>query len=236
MAGVAHEINTPIGLALTTSTAFDHDLARLRRTIASGQIRRSDLTQSVERLGEGAALVFANLTRAADLVHNFKQVAVDQATEDRRRFEVRSWLAELMSTLDPVLRRKGQAVRLACPDGIVLDSYPGALAQIVSNLALNASVHAFDADRPGTLTIDVTRLGETQIRMVVRDDGRGIPRENLQRIFDPFFTTGRDKGSTGLGLHIVYNLVVSTLRGQITIASEEGIGTEVTIELPVAVP
>ncbi|GAA0250108.1 Sensor histidine kinase RcsC [Methylorubrum aminovorans] len=236
VAGVAHEINTPIGLALTTSTAFDHDLARLRRTIASGQIRRSDLTQSVERLAEGAALVFANLTRAADLVHNFKQVAVDQATEDRRRFEVRSWLFELMSTLDPVLRRKGHAVRLACPDGIVLDSYPGALAQIVSNLALNASVHAFDADRPGTLTIDVTRLGESQIRMVVRDDGRGIPRENLQRIFDPFFTTGRDKGSTGLGLHIVYNLVVSTLRGQITIESEEGVGTQVTIELPAAVP
>jgi signal transduction histidine kinase len=236
VAGVAHEINTPIGLALTTSTAFDHDLARLRRTIASGQIRRSDLTQSVERLGEGAALVFANLTRAADLVQNFKQVAVDQATEDRRRFEMRSWLVELMSTLDPLLRRKGHEVRLACPDGIVLDSYPGALAQIVSNLALNAVIHAFAEDRPGTLVIDVARLGDAQVRMVVRDDGRGIPRENLQRIFDPFFTTGRDKGSTGLGLHIVYNLVVSTLRGQIAIESEEGIGTRVTIELPVSVP
>jgi signal transduction histidine kinase len=161
---------------------------------------------------------------------------VDQATEDRRRFEMRSWLVELMSTLDPLLRRKGHEVRLACPDGIVLDSYPGALAQIVSNLALNAVIHAFAEDRPGTLVIDVARLGDAQVRMVVRDDGRGIPRENLQRIFDPFFTTGRDKGSTGLGLHIVYNLVVSTLRGQIAIESEEGIGTRVTIELPVSVP
>ncbi|KQQ31213.1 ATPase [Methylobacterium sp. Leaf123] len=235
VAGVAHEINTPIGLALTTSTAFDHDLAQLRRSVASGQIRRSDLTQSVDRLSEGAGLVFANLTRAADLVHNFKQVAVDQATEDRRRFELRSWLAELMSTLDPILRRKGHEVRLACPDGLHLDSYPGALAQVVSNLALNAVIHAFPEGRPGTLHIDVTRLGDTQIRMTMRDDGRGIPRENRQRIFDPFFTTGRDKGSTGLGLHIVYNLVVSTLRGQIAIESEEGVGTGVTIDLPVTV-
>ncbi|MDF9793769.1 signal transduction histidine kinase [Methylorubrum extorquens] len=141
-----------------------------------------------------------------------------------------------MSTLDPILRRKGHEVRLACPDGILLDSYPGALAQVVSNLALNAVIHAFPEGRPGTLLVDVSRLGDTQIRMTVRDDGRGIPRENLQRIFDPFFTTGRDKGSTGLGLHIVYNLVVSTLRGQIAIDSEEGVGTGVTIDLPVTVP
>ena len=236
VAGVAHEINTPIGLALTTSTAFDNDLGALRRTIASGQVRRSDLTRSVDRLGEGSALVALNLRRAADLVHNFKQVAVDQAAGDRRRFDVRDWLVELMSTLGPLLRRKGHTLHLACPDGIVLQSHPGALAQVVSNLALNAVIHAFPEGEPGTLAIDVTRLGAGQVRIVVRDDGRGISRENRPRIFDPFFTTGRDKGSTGLGLHIVHNLVVSTLGGQIALESEEGAGTRVTVDLPLAAP
>ncbi|MEH3147724.1 MAG: HAMP domain-containing sensor histidine kinase [Methylobacterium frigidaeris] len=236
VAGVAHEINTPIGLALTTSTAFDHHLAQLRRSVASGRISRSQLTQCVDQLGEGTRLIFSNLTRAADLVHNFKQVAVDQAAEERRTFDVHEWLVELMSTLGPLLRRKGHQVRLACAAGIVLDSYPGALAQVVSNLALNAVVHAFPEGRTGTLAIDVVRLDDSRIRMVFRDDGRGIPKQNLGRIFDPFFTTRRDKGSTGLGLHIVYNLVTSTLRGRIELESDENTGTGVTIDLPAALP
>jgi two-component system NtrC family sensor kinase len=232
VAGVAHEINTPIGLALTTSTAFDHHLGELRRSVATGQISRSQLMQTAERLSEGTRLIFSNLTRAADLVHNFKQVAVDQAIEDRRRFEARDWLVELMSTLGPLLRRKGHEVRLACPAGIVLDSYPGALAQVISNLALNAVLHAFPDGRTGTLAVDVTRLDEARVRIVFRDDGRGIPEENRLRIFDPFFTTRRDKGSTGLGLHIVYNLVTSTLQGRIELESGEDRGTAFTIELP----
>ncbi|MBX9930829.1 MAG: HAMP domain-containing histidine kinase [Methylobacterium sp.] len=236
VAGVAHEINTPIGLALTTSTAFDHHLALLRGSVASGRVSRSQLADCVDRLSEGTTLIFSNLTRAADLIHNFKQVAVDQAAGDRRSFDVREWLVELLSTLGPLLRRKGHEVRLACADGIVLDSYPGALAQVVSNLALNAVIHAFPEGRAGTIDIDVVRLDEARIRIVFRDDGRGIPNENVARIFDPFFTTRRDAGSTGLGLHIVYNLVTSTLRGRIDLESSEDIGTKVTIELPAALP
>lgn len=234
VAGVAHEINTPIGLAITTATAFDNNLMQLRRTVNSGQVRRSELNRGIDRLDEGSALIFSNLMRAADLIHNFKQVATDQAAEDRRRFDVRDWLVELMSTLGPLLRRKGHQVRLTCAEGIVLDSYPGALAQVVSNLALNAVVHAFPDGRAGTLAIDVVRLGTAQIRLVFRDDGTGIPQENLQRIFDPFFTTRRDKGSTGLGLHIVYNLVTSTLQGRVELESHETIGTVFTIDLPAA--
>ncbi|GJD77188.1 sensor histidine kinase [Methylobacterium gregans] len=235
VAGVAHEINTPIGLALTTSTAFDHNLADLRRTVNSGQVRRSDLIQGIERLSEGSALVFSNLMRAADLIQNFKQVATDQAAGDLRNFEVQDWLVELVSTLGPLLRRKGHQVRFTCADGIVLNSYPGALAQVVSNLALNAVIHAFPDGHAGKITIDVARLGDAQIRFVFRDDGKGIPMENLPRIFDPFFTTRRDKGSTGLGLHIVYNLVTSTLHGRIELESEENIGTKITIDIPRAI-
>ena len=236
VAGVAHEINTPIGLALTTSTAFDNNLKQLRRTVDSGQVRRSELVQSIERLGEGSALIFSNLMRAADLIQNFKQVATDQAAEDRRRFDLHDWLVELMSTLGPLLRRKGHQVRLTCAPGLVLDSYPGALAQVVSNLALNAVVHAFPDGRAGTLSIDVVRLEDGQIRIVFRDDGTGIPKEHLPRIFDPFFTTRRDKGSTGLGLHIVYNLVTATLHGRIELESADETGTVITIDLPEALP
>lgn len=235
VAGVAHEVNTPIGLALTTSTALDADVKRLAKSVETGQVRRSELVQGIARLSEGARLLFSNLSRAADLVHNFKQVAADQANEQRRSFEVRPWLLELMSTLGPLLRRKGHAVEIACADGIVLDSHPGALAQVISNLALNAVLHGFPDGRTGTLSVEVSRLADETVRIVVSDDGIGIPPQNLRKVFDPFFTTGRDKGSTGLGLHIVYNLVASTLRGRIAIESEVDVGTVVSIGLPLLV-
>ncbi|ACA19894.1 integral membrane sensor signal transduction histidine kinase [Methylobacterium sp. 4-46] len=235
VAGVAHEINTPIGLALTTSTAAEGDLRQLQRAVESGQLRRSDLTQGLARLSEGMRLLFSNLTRAADLVHSFKQVAVDQASEEKRTFDLRGWLEDLMSTLGPLVRRKGHAVRIRCEDGIVLDSHPGALAQVISNLALNAIVHGYPDGRSGVLDVAASRSGEDRLRIIVADDGIGIPPEHLGRVFDPFFTTGRDKGSTGLGLHIVFNLVASTLQGQIALSSSEGGGACFTIDLPLSV-
>ncbi|MGU3537391.1 sensor histidine kinase [Methylobacterium sp. A54F] len=231
VAGVAHEINTPVGLALTTSTAIEGDLKQLVRTVESGQVRRSELVASVGRLQEGTRLLFLNLNRAADLVHSFKKVAIDQAVEERRTFEVRSWLLELLSTLGPLLRRKGLEVRLTCEPGILLDSYPGALAQVISNLALNASIHGFPDGRQGLLTLSVTRDGQT-LRIDFADNGVGIPPEYLPKIFDPFFTTRRDQGSTGLGLHVVHNLIVATLQGRIELDSTIGAGTRFRVEVP----
>lgn len=235
VAGVAHEINTPIGLALTTSTAAEGDLKHLQRAVESGQLRRSELTQGLTRLSEGMQLLFANLTRAADLVHSFKQVAVDQANEERRTFELQGWLEDLMRTLEPLARRKGHAVRIRCEDRIALDSYPGALAQVLSNLALNAIVHGYPDGRPGVLDVAVSRSGVGRLHIIVADDGIGIPPENLLKVFDPFFTTRRGKGSTGLGLHIVFNLVTSTLRGQISLSSDEGRGACFIIDLPTSI-
>lgn len=234
VAGVAHEINTPIGLALTIVTTIEADVKRLAHVVDGGQVRRSDLLQAVLRLEEGARLAFANLTRAIELVGNFKQVAVDQGSEARRDFEIRTWLSELMSTLEPLLRRRGHAVRIHCEAGIVLSSYPGALAQVITNLALNAVHHAFADGRSGALDLQVSRVGANDLRIVFSDDGAGIPADHLPRVFDPFFTTGRGRGNTGLGLHIVHNLVVSTLAGQIRLASETGRGTQVTIDLPLS--
>lgn len=234
VAGVAHEINTPIGLALTTSTAAEGDLKQLLRAVETGQVRRSELTNGLARLSEGMRLLFANLTRAADLVHSFKQVAVDQANEERRRFEVRSWLLEVMSTLGPLLRRKGHEVRVACESGIMLDTYPGALAQVISNLALNAVIHGYPDGRSGVLDLTVSRAGEDRLCIVFADDGIGVAPENLPKVFDPFFTTRRDKGSTGLGLHIVFNLVAASLQGQIALSSDVGAGARFVITLPLS--
>lgn len=234
VAGVAHEVNTPIGLALTTVTTIDADMKKLAYVVDGGHLRRSELVQAVARLREGAQLVFANLTRAAELVRNFKQVAVDQSNEMRRDFEVHVWLHELMSTLGPLLRRRGHEVRIDCEAGIVLSSYPGALAQVISNLALNAVHHGFADGRSGILDLRVSRVGADDVCIVFLDDGTGIPADDLPKVFDPFFTTGRDRGSTGLGLHIVHNLVVSTLGGQIELVSEAGLGTQVTINLPIS--
>lgn len=236
VAGVAHEVNTPIGLALTSATAIEDDVRQIGRSIASGQVRRSELTQGLDRLTEGCRLVFANLTRASDLVQSFKQVAVDQTHEERRAFALGPWLRELLRTLEPILRRKGHVVTLECPEDIVLNGYPGALAQVISNLALNAAIHAYPDGRSGRLAIAVTRPEAGGVRIVFSDDGIGIAPDHASKVFDPFFTTRRSAGSTGLGLHIVYNLVVSTLGGRIALNAAPDGGTHFTINLPLSLP
>lgn len=232
VAGVAHEVSTPLGLALTTTTALEGELNRLDATIQSGQVRRSELTQSIGRLRDGMKLLFSNHHRAADLVQSFKQVATDEADEERRSFDMRAWLSEIMSTLQPLLSRRGHRVDVTCDADLTADTYPGALAQVIRNLALNAVIHGFPDNRVGAIDITVTRLDDRCMRITVIDDGVGIPEDDLVKAFDPFFTTRRHKGSTGLGLHIVFNLVVSTLRGQIDLASTPGAGTRVTLDLP----
>lgn len=235
VAGVAHEINTPIGMAITTATAFEADVTQIRQGAESGQLRRSELTGALARLTEGSRILFSNLNRAADLIHGFKQVAVDRATETQRSFPVSAWLHELLTSLQPLIRRQGHTVETHCPDDLTIETYPGALAQIVSNLAMNAMTHAFAGERPGRIVIEVSRRGEHGIRIVFHDDGRGIAPEHLGKVFDPFFTTRRNEGGTGLGLHIVYNLVTGVLGGEVSLTSEVGRGTRFCIDLPVRV-
>lgn len=231
VAGIAHEVNTPVGLALTVATTLAADARRLGQVVDSGQVRRSELVTGLRRLDEGANLAVTNLTRAADLMHTFKQVAVDQASGERRVFEVGASLRNLLATLEPVLRRRQVTITLDCPEGLLLDSDPGALAQVIGSLALNAAAHAYPDGRPGTLRLSAAAAPDG-VRVVFSDDGVGIPAEHLPRVFDPFFTTTRDRGSLGLGLHIVFNLVVSTMRGRIEVASEPGRGTRYTLVLP----
>jgi len=234
VAGVAHEVSTPLGLALTTSTAMQTDLQRMADALSGTAVRRSDLTKGIDRLKHGLGLTFDNLHRASEMVHSFKQVAVNQADEDRRAFELNEWLSELMSRLGPLLSRHGLAIQVRCPPGIRLNSYPGALAQVISNLAFNTAEHAYPDKRGGKFTITVSQPEPESVRIVCSDEGVGIPDDMQAHIFDPFVTTSRASGNTGLGLHIAFNTVVSSLRGSLRLESKPGPGTEIAIEIPVA--
>lgn len=232
VAGVAHEINTPIGVAITTATAFDADIRRISHGVDTGQLRRSELTHGLDRLTEGSRILFANLNRAADLVHSFKQVAVDRATEARRRFLVGEWLHELLTSLKPLISRRGHNVEVRCPNDLIIDSYPGPLAQVVTALMTNAILHAFADNKCGIITIEVRIFDTNHIIIVFKDNGSGIPSGNISKVFDPFFTTNRAQGGTGLGLHIVHNLVCGVLGGEVSLSSEVGSGTRFSIKLP----
>lgn len=232
VAGVAHEINTPLGIALTTSTVVSDEVRKLNERAQSGSLQRSDFLRFIDRLGEGARLIFTNLTRAADLVHSFKQVAADQASGEKRSFDMETWLQDLLTSLGPALRKAGHDVVVECRPGLTMDTYPGALAQVLTNLIMNAVTHAYPPGRQGTMKLTVSDGRPGTVRIVFEDDGVGIPASHLAKVFDPFFTTRRERGSTGLGLHIVYNLVTGALQGRIELDSAAGRGTRFVIDLP----
>lgn len=236
VAGVAHEINTPLGISLTTATLLGDEVDRFSAAAANGQLPRSVFVRFVERMSEGSKLLFTNLTRAADLVHSFKQVAADQASGERRRFEMKTWLGDLLTSLGPALRKTSHQIHVECRPDLMIDTYPGALAQVVTNLLMNALAHAYDEGVSGRMVVQITEPAKDTVRIVFSDDGKGIPPHHIGKVFDPFFTTGRGRGRTGLGLHIVYNLVTSKLHGKIDIDSTPGKGTRFTIDLPVTVP
>ena len=231
VAGISHEVNTPLGSALTSATALQEDLRALQRDYAAGAIRRSSLEHYLGRAGQGFDIVVGNLMRAADLVRSFKQVAVDQASDAPRRIDLASYLDEVVLSLQPSFR--GRAVRVLndSEPGLSLITHPGAISQIVSNLLLNALNHGYDALDSGQVRLCARRAGEW-IEIDCADDGRGIPRDIRSRIFDPFFTTRRGSGGSGLGLHVVYNLVTGRLGGDITLLESDTPGTAFRIRFP----
>jgi|GEM_PF-6310112 len=235
VAGVAHEINTPVGNALTAATTLVDRTERFLETLESGKILRSALVGYSALALEASRLVLANLERTADLVRGFKQVAVDQASAARRQFDLAQYLDEILLAIGPAIRQSGQAVRVACPPGIRIDGWPGALSQVVVNLVLNCFAHAFDAGVSGTVAI-ACGVSNGRVRIEVRDDGKGIPDAVRARIFDPFFTTRRNDGGSGLGLHIVHGIVTGPLAGTIAVDSEVGRGTAFAVEFPLVAP
>jgi len=241
VAGVAHEINTPVGVALTGASMLADQVAALRAATAESTLRRHDFERFLEDAGESSRLILANIQRAADLVQGFRQVAADQVHDERRRYDLRSYLEELVFSLGPAWRRPGHRLSVSCAAGLEIDGNPGLLSQVLTNLVMNALVHAFEPGQRGSISINVSRLeagpGEAaRIELVFADDGQGIAPELQRRVFEPFFTTRRGQGNSGLGLNIVYNLVTGKLGGQIELDSAPGHGTRFILRLPLVQP
>jgi signal transduction histidine kinase len=229
VAGVAHEINTPLGIGVTAASHLDAIFASIDRM--QGDAAQADLHAALTSGRRCAELVLINLGKADHLVKTFKQVAVDQSNEVRRRIAVRPYLDEVLASLHPRLKATPHRVEVDCPADIEIDTFPGALYQIVANLVLNSLMHAFDNSRAGHIRITVS-FARDVLELTFADDGKGMPEEVRQRVFEPFFTTRRGSGGTGLGLHLVYNLVTQLLRGMIVCTSSPGKGTQFTIRLP----
>ncbi|MEM0556571.1 MULTISPECIES: ATP-binding protein [Aeromonas] len=233
VAGVAHEINTPIGISVTASSYLQERVADFKSHIESKQLSRSYLNEFTVNLDESMQLLQGNLRRASELIASFKQVAVDQSSEARYNFSLADNLHQVVVSLGHKLKKAQCEVDIQCDPKLSIFSFPGSFTQIYSNLILNSINHGFDNwDKPKKITIKVEQQGE-ELLIDYNDNGRGIPPEILPRIFDPFVTSKRGQGGSGLGTHIIYNLVVQLLRGRIHCASEPGNGAEFHIRLPI---
>jgi signal transduction histidine kinase/purine-cytosine permease-like protein len=231
VAGIAHEVNTPIGIGVTAASLLVEKTSGFAALFQSGTMKRSDLEKFLDLAQQTSQMTLTNLNRAAALIQSYKRVAVDQSSESRRVFNLVEYLEEILLQLSPKLKVTQHHVEVQGDRTLALHSYPGAFSQIVTNLVLNSLLHAYTAEDSGHITL---RFSQTQTALIFEyeDDGCGIHSEHLGKIFEPFFTTRRGQGGSGLGLHIVYNLVTQKLGGTICCESELGIGTKFIIELP----
>ncbi|WP_109118217.1 ATP-binding protein [Azospirillum sp. TSO22-1] len=236
VAGVAHEINTPVGIVVTASSHLIDEARRMELRAREGNLRRADLDAFLNAVTEAGSIVLSNGRRAAQLVQSFKRVAVDEASEERRTFLLDDYVRDVLATLGPRLSRTPIAVEIAIPRDLDLDSYPGALAQVLTNLLLNALLHAFPDGSRGRIVLAARRDEPEMVELRISDDGCGIAPDLLPRIFDPFVTTRRSAGGSGLGLHVAFNRVTLTLGGSIAVDSALGRGTTFTLRLPRVAP
>ncbi|PZD73170.1 Sensor histidine kinase TmoS [Acaryochloris thomasi RCC1774] len=231
VAGVAHEINTPVGTAIMMASTLENATRMIAKDTAQGRLTQSAFHDYLEVATDASQLILDNLKRAGDLVQSFKQVAVDQTSLRERTFKVKPYLQEVISNLHPQLKQTPHSVTIAGDATLTLHSHPGALSQIITNLVVNSIDHGFCDNRAGQIHIDIQQR-DAQCLLTYSDNGIGIQPENLERIFEPFFTTTHHKGGSGLGLHLVYNLVTQSLQGLITVTSTVGSGTTFTITMP----
>jgi len=231
VAGVAHEINTPLGIGITAASTLEQKTQAATLAYDNKQLKGSELKAYFDVATRSSRLILNNLERAGELVQSFKQVAVDQSHLERRRFAVKKYLKDTLVNLTPHLKRSPHQIIIDGEEKLEINSYPGAFAQIITNLVMNSLQHAYSEGQVGQMSFMVRGEGE-QIILEYKDDGCGIPKENLSKIFEPFFTTRRGQGGTGLGLHIVYNLVTQKLKGSIRCDSEPAQGTTFILKLP----
>jgi signal transduction histidine kinase len=223
VAGVAHEINTPLGICVTATSHLVQELKLTREELAAGQMTEDSLQQFFGIVDQSLQIMTTNTQRAAALVRSFKQVAVDQSSDDMRSFNLKAYLSEVLLSLQPKLKGRPVKVEIDCAPDIVLDSFPGALSQIVTNMVMNSLVHGFEREQAGQIVIRAALEGQTVV-LDYGDDGAGMDLDTLGKLFDPFFTTKRGSGGSGLGAHILYNLVTGPLGGTVRVESAPGRG------------
>jgi signal transduction histidine kinase len=233
VAGVAHEVNNPIGISLTVASSFARRSEMFEAELRSSDgLRRSQLEDFVRNSRDASQQLVANLQRAGELIQSFKQVAVDRSHGELRTFSLSEATDQIIASLRPVLKRAPVALSVDVPDGLIVNGYPGSYGQILTNLFLNATNHAFAGGRSGTITISARPRGQDEIEIIFADDGAGMTPDVQRQAFDPFFTTRRNEGGTGLGLHIVYNIVTQQLGGRMMLESRLGHGSTFRIIMP----
>lgn len=232
VAGVAHEINTPVGIGVTAASYLKDSVEKIKNLSLENQMRRSDFDQFLSQTDESTDIILKNLNRAAELIRGFKQVAVDQSSESNRPFKVCEYINEVLISLKPKLKKTKHKIEVVCNDDIEINSNPGAFSHIVTNFVTNSLLHGFENKEEGHMKFVVNREGDSLI-LIYTDDGVGIPEQYIKQIFDPFFTTKRGKGGSGLGLHVLYNSVTQSLGGTIVCHSEVGHGVEFVIRIPI---
>jgi PAS domain S-box-containing protein len=236
VAGVAHEVNNPVGISLTVASSLERKTALFADEVGRGNLKRSSLNEFLETSRDAASQLVANLNRAAELIQSFKQVAADRNYSDQRIFDLGDLTEQVVMSLRPGLRKHHLTLSVDCQPNLTMNSYPGPYGQVLTNLFLNSVAHAFPDGKPGAVDIQVRESGKDNVEIIFSDNGCGMSLDVRRRAFDPFFTTRRDQGGTGLGLHIVYSIVTNRLGGRLDLDSEPGGGTRIQIILPRVAP
>jgi len=236
VAGVAHEVNNPVGICLTLASTLERKSALFGAEVARGDVKRSSLNDFLETSRDGSAQLVANLNRVAELIQSFKQVAADRISSDQRTFDLGDLTQQVLTSLRPSLRKDNLKLDVECQPNLLINSYPGSFGQLLTILFVNSVVHAFPDGNKGTVAIKVRASGKDSVEILFSDDGCGMSADVRRHAFDPFYTTRRHLGSTGLGLHILHNIVTNRLGGRLNLDSSPGAGTKFQITLPRVAP
>ena len=232
VAGVAHEINTPVGISLTGITHFQHITNELKKLYEKDNLSQEEFEEYINTSYEISNSIYVSLVKAAELIKSFKQVAVDQSNEQLRKFNLKEYIEEILLSLHNKIKKTNHKIEIECDEKLYIKSYPGAISQILTNFIMNSLIHGFKDKNDGHIKISAKKI-DNNLQIIYTDDGKGIPKENLEKIFDPFFTTNRENGGSGLGLNIVYNLVENRLHGKIEAKSIVGDGVTFILTFPV---
>ncbi|MCW8932483.1 MAG: PAS domain-containing sensor histidine kinase [Gammaproteobacteria bacterium] len=230
--GITHEMSTPLGISVTSISHAEQLTQELARQYHEKNLSKNKMLTYLDDMDESIKIASTSLSRAVDLINSFKQVAIDQASEQKRQFVVKNYIEETLLSLHNHIKQTNLSVQLDCDEALSIESYPGMYSQIITNLLMNSLIYAYDKEDEGKIKIQVTKKNKT-LELIFSDDGKGIPDNNLSKIFTPFFSTGKEKGGSGLGLSIIHNIVTEKMHGHIECKSQIRKGTQFTITLPI---